>query len=185
MNVNALFQNTHMIYNCLAERYNITNPFFILSPSKRMLTWTNYLTKEKFYSYEEYYDWVSNNLQYSMSLSEVAFFQIFFEEKDGEIFRGSLSFLPRPDLLMTPFRFDLDLLNVKSYYHNSYHVNFGYRSDDFRFTVNKFPFPSEFVKFCLFLNGSEEFNSFNRKKFFKSLGLIREDYSHSFDFEVK
>lgn len=184
MTIKNLHANLSLAYNFFSKQYNIVNPFFEISPNGKLLTWKNYKSKESFYNYEEYFHWVNENLQYSIAISETAFIQVFFEEEDGVISKGSLSFLPYPDLLMVPFRFDMDTKNCKDYYHNSYHINFGYRSDDVRFSLNRFPFPTEFIKFCLFLNGNSEFTHFNKKKFFNDLTAIGELYSHLFDFEI-
>lgn len=184
MTIENLYQNLRHTYNLYSNKYIIANPLFEMSPNRKILTWRNYQSRESFYYYEDYFQWVTDNLQYSIAIDDRALVQIFFEENGGKIIRGSLSFLPQPDLLMPPFRFDLDTKNNKSYYHNSYHINFGYRSDDIRFTLNKFPYPSEFLKFCLFLNGCSEFSCFSKRKFFKDLSSLGESYSHVFDFNV-
>lgn len=182
--VKNLHANLLLAYNHYSKKYSISNPLFCLSPNGKILTWLNYTSREYFYTYEEYYQWVNENLQYSLALSENVLVQIFYEEKDNKIIRGSLCFLPHPDLLMSYFRFDMDVEKCKNYYHNTYHINFGYRSDDVRYSLNRFPYPSEFIKFCLFLMGNEEFNRFSKKKFFNDLNSVGESYSHLFDFII-
>lgn len=180
----TLFQDLNVFYLSNNKKYLITNPFFSIAKDGSSLTWFNYQPREKFYFYEDYYEWVSNNLQYSLAIDDKVLIQIFFHETGDKIVQGSLGFLPRPDLYFPYFRFDMDLLNSKDYYHNSYHVNFGYRSDDVRFSLHRFPHPSEFLRFVLFLMGREEFNRYNRNRFFDDLTKFDEKYSHLFDFSI-
>jgi len=93
-------------------------------------------------------------------------------------------FIPNPELFMPYFRFDMDLDRGEDYYHNSNHINFGYNCDNVRFSLNRLPYPVEFVKFCLFLMGNSEFKNFNRSNFFTDLNRVGEAYSHLFDFSV-
>ncbi len=181
MNIKTLHSNFLFTYNQYFEQYSLTNPLFCISPNKKKLTWLNYRSKESFYTYEEYYNWVNNNLQYSIAISDKALIQIFFEGDGKKILKSSLAFLPNPNILMSYFRFDMDLLSCKNYYHNSYHINFGYRTDDVRYSLNKFPYPSEFIKFSLFLIGKDEFLFFKKDHFFSDLNSLGEKYSHFFD----
>lgn len=182
--INALFQDLNIFYISNNEKFSITNPLYTQANNSEILTWYNYQTKQYFYTYDEYYAWVVNNLQYSLVIDNKVLIQMYYVQKEKSITQASLSFLPHPDLLMSYFRFDMDTNSCKDYYHNSYHVNFGYRSDDIRFSLNRFPHPSEFLRFVLFLLGHEEFKAFNRKRFFNDLNSLGEQYSHNFDFTL-
>lgn len=183
-NINSLFQDLKIFYISNNEKFSLTNPLFTQKNNSEILTWYNYKSKQSFYTYDEYYLWVINNLQYSVVIDDKVLVQIYYVQKGKDITKASLSFLPHPDLLMSYFRFDMDTENNKDYYHNSYHINFGYRSDDVRFTLNRFPYPSEFLRFVLFLMGYDEFKTFNRKRFFDDLNSIGDQYSHNFDFTI-
>lgn len=180
-----LYMNALTCYNVYAERYSLTNPLFHLSNDKKTMSWYNYKPKEHFYTYEEYYQWANDNLQYSIAISNKALIQLFYYEKDSNITKASLSFLPNPDELMSYFRFDLDCENHEDYHHNSSHINFGYRADNIRYSLNKFPYPSEFIKFCLFVAGNHELTNFNGRKFLADLDTRGELYCHLFDFDCK
>lgn len=180
----ALHHNLDIFYKTNFSKLEIRNPFYQLTSDSKTLTWYNYQVKQFFYSYEEYYAWVSDHLQYSLAFGDHGLIQIFYQEFKTGVQKGSLGFLPHPDLLMTYFRFDMDTHACSDYYHNSFHINFGYRSDDLRFSLNRFPFTSEFLRFCAFLTGNVEFSDFNRKRFFGDLGTMGEKYSHLFEFNV-
>ncbi len=182
--IRALHHNLDIFYKSNFEKWSMSNPLYAISPDKKTLTWYNYQTKQSFYSYEEYYAWVADNLQYSIALGENILLQIFYQELENGVSKGSLSFLPHPDLLMTYMRFDMDKNNWKHYYHNSFHIHFGYRSEELRFSLNRFPHPSEFIRFCLFLMGNDEFENFNRNRFFNDLTTFGERHSHIFDFTL-
>lgn len=178
--VKKLYIDLKQFYNCSYLKYNLQNPLFCINGNH--LTWNNYLPKESFYTYEEYFDWVVNNNQYSLVILDNLLLQIFYEEKNAKIVKGSLTFLPNPDSMMSYFRFDMDTQKAKDFYHNSYHINFGYNSDDVRFTLFKFPYPSEFIKFALFLSGRSEFTKHSQSKYFTDLRAIGESFSHFLDF---
>jgi len=182
--VRNLYNNLRLSYNVFSKTFDIANPLFQITNDEQILSWHKYLPKESFNTYEEYFEWVNSNLQYSLAISDVGFIQIFYKSENDKIVKASLAFLPNPNMMMSFFRFDLDSINCKDYYHNTYHINFGYRSDDIRYTLNRFPYPSEFIKFILFLLGKFEFKSYNKKKFFIDLDSIPELYSHRFDFKI-
>ncbi|HLO59212.1 MAG TPA: hypothetical protein VK179_10750 [Bacteroidales bacterium] len=176
----TLYSNLERIYNANFRKYDLQNPFFCLKNNE--LTWHSYVPKESFYTYDEYFKWVINNNQYSLAVSGKALIQVYFREENRIITKGTLAFLPEPDSFMTYFRFDMDTINPAPYYHNTYHIHFGYRSDDIRFSLYKFPYPSEFIKFTLFLLGNSEFTSHNNERFFSDLATIGESFSHKFEF---
>lgn len=182
MKVQDLYTDIQKYYNLNYRDSQLINPRFIINDNK--LTWASYKTKENKETYEEYFQWVLDNSQFSLQINDEALIQIFYEEdiKSKEVFRGSLSFLPRPDYLMSYFRFDFDRNAKIDYSHNSYHINFGYRSDDLRFSLKKFPYPSEFMNMVLFFLNKKEIKSFDKGNFYADLDSIGELYNHSFDF---
>lgn len=182
--VKNLYNNLLTTYNLYYSKYDLQNPLFCMK-GNNVLTWHSYLSKEYFHSYEEYYNWVVSNSQYSMAIGENVLVQLYYEEHKGEIYKASLTFLPSPDSLMCYFRFDMDTVNVANYYHNSYHINFGYNSDDIRFTLTRFPYPSEFIKFILFLCGNSEFTTHSTGHFFLDLSTKGELFTHFFDFIIE
>ena len=138
MELNTVYANIEQIYNSNRE---LMNPRFCKN-ARNQITWINHISNEKFDSYEEYYFWVNENLQYSFLLNEDAFVQFFFEgEKFGkkiEVYKGSMAYLPSPYTYSEYFRFDMDLKNEKDYNHVSYHAHFGYRAKDVRFALYKY-----------------------------------------------
>jgi hypothetical protein len=182
ISVKNLYNNLLTFYNECHEKYDLQNPFFCLNSLGNVLTWTSYQSKASFYTYEEYFKWVVDNNQYSLAIGERILIQVYFEQSKTAITKASMSFLPSPDILMGYFRLDMDRNKPVDYYHNSYHINFGYNTDDVRFTLQKFPYPSEFIKFSLFLAGQSDFKIHNKKKFFPDLSSFGESFSHCFDF---
>lgn len=183
MNIRHLYTNLNQFYNLEYRDFHLLNPKYIINGSK--LTWSKYVPRENQETYEEYFQWVLDQGQFSLQIGDFAVIQIFFEEDmNHEVYRGSLSFLPEPTYLYSYFRFDFDSLANINYTHNSYHVNFGYKSDDLRFSLKRFPYPSEFIKFALFLTAKKEIASFPGTNFFTDLDSMKEDYNHCIDFRL-
>lgn len=183
--VENLHANLKTTYNANFRKYSLSNPFFTLSANKNVLSWNNYLPKQRLLDYELYYDWINENLQYSLGIHKKAVIQIYFEQTKHGVNKSSLTFLPHPDLEMPYFRFDMDSLKWKDYYHNSYHIHFGFNCDNIRFSLHRFPHPSEFIKFCLFLLGDTSITALKRNNFFADLSTIGEKFSHFFDFKLQ
>jgi hypothetical protein len=154
------------------------------------VSWENYRTNEKFETYNEYYNWVINKIQYSFMLKDESAIQIFLEgERSGKkdnyvLVKGKMAYLPRPDKYSEYFRFDVDYKKANDYDHTAYHAHFGYRSKDVRFSLYQFPTPSEFVKFVLFIDYGYHYMHFNSKNFFDDLDLLGNKYNHNLSFVV-
>ena len=63
------------------------------------------------------------------------------------------------------------------------HIHFGYKNDDLRVSLHKYPLPSQFVAFLL--NSKEKVAVFDKDKFFPSLDDLKELYNHKFEFVTK
>ena len=184
MELSTVYANIEQVYNIKREQYDLMNPRFCKNANNQ-ITWLNHISNEKFDSYEEYYFWVNENLQYSFLLNEDSFVQFFFEgEKVGkkiEVYRGSMAYLPNPYTYSEYFRFDMDLKNEKDYKHVSYHVHFGYRAKDVRFALYKYPLPSEFLKLIQFLHYDISLTKFSQNKFWESLSDRNIAFNHCLD----
>ncbi len=184
MELSRVYTNIEKIYHINRVKYGIMNPRFCKN-NLNQITWVNHVSNEKFESYEEYYLWVNENLQYSFSLNEDSFVQFFFEgEKVGkkiEVYKGSMAYLPNPYTYSEYFRFDMDLKNEKDYGHESYHVHFGYRAKDVRFALYKYPLPSEFMKLVEFLHYNISITGFVQNNFWETLSDRGIKFNHCLD----
>ncbi len=185
MELNHVYSNIMQMYNCHREDYGIMNPRFIKNEHYQ-ITWINYLGIERFETYEEYYFWAYENVQYSFSLQDDSLIQIFYKaEKQGKkevVVEGSMAYLPSPYKYCDYFRFDIDTNNEESFRHTSYHAHFGYRSKDVRFTLVRYPMPSEFVKLVMNLCYGVHIGGFSSDKFWESLDDRGINYNHYINF---
>lgn len=186
MEIKEVYANIQQTYNMFASKYNMMNPRFFLNDMNQ-ISWLGYISNEKFETYEEYYFWVLDNVQYSFSFGDDSLVQFFFEgEAKGkkiEVIKASMAFLPNPYSYSDYFRFDMDLKNEVDFEHVSYHAHFGYRSKNVRFTIYKYPMPSEFVKLIRFLHYSTTIKSFSENKFWENLNERGIKYNHALDFK--
>lgn len=185
MELEKIYNNLFTFYNMNYRKYMLTDPRFYLNDALQ-LTWYNHITNESFENYEQYYDWVFDNVQYSLKLDDDSLLQFFFEaEREGKknhAKKGSMAYLPNPRNYSEYFRFDVDLKREENYVHTSYHIHFGYRSKNVRFTLNRFPMPSEFVRFIFFLHYGEWVEEFNKNNFWETLEERNIKYNHALDF---
>lgn len=185
MELEKVYANLHTFYNIYYRKYTLTDPRFYMNELLQ-LTWYDHLPNEAFENYEQYYDWVFDNVQYSLKLEDDSLLQFFFEaEREGKknkIKKGSMAYLPNPRSFSDYFRFDIDLKREENYAHTSYHIHFGYRSKDVRFALNKLPLPSEFIRLIFFLHYGEVLEEFNKDNFWETLEERNIKYNHILDF---
>lgn len=185
MELKEVYANIQYTYNMFASEYDMLNPRFWLN-DRNQISWIGHMSNEKFETYEEYYFWALENVQYSFSFGDDSLVQLFFEgETKGkkiEVIKASMSFLPNPYTYSDYFRFDMDLKNEVDFEHASYHAHFGYRSKNVRFTIYKYPMPSEFVKLVRFLNYNTAIESFSESKFWEDLNERGIKFNHALDF---
>ncbi len=177
MTLTNLLSDLRIFYNLNFNEFNLLNPFFYINSSSNSLTWKNYISEESFDTYEEYYQWVVSNNQYSLTFGEDALIRIHFKKKGTNWF-ASMAFLPDPSINSTYFRFDMDFSEQKDFIHSSYHIHFGYNSNRFRISLMSYPYPSQFLYFIAFLLGYHKCKHFDNSKFFPSLDSIPEVYNH-------
>lgn len=177
MNLTNLYSDLHTFYNQNFRQLSLVNPLYCRDNSIDALTWDDYLSEESFDYYDDYYQWVLSNNQYSLAFGEEALVRIFFKNGGNHWF-ASMAFLPDPEINSTYFRFDMDLPKHKDFIHSSYHIHFGYNSDRFRISLMNYPYPSQFLYFIAFLLGSYECENFNKEKFFPDLDSLTEAYNH-------
>ena len=186
MELNDIYINIQQMYNIYGRKYGLMNPRFIKNDNGQ-ITWLIHISNEKFETYEEYYLWVNENLQYSFSLEDDSLIQIFFEGKrQGKkipVKKGSMAYLPSPYSYSEYFRFDVDLDNEKDYAHPTYHAHFGYRAKDVRFTLFKYPMPTEFLKLIQFLHHEVPIEQYAKEKFWETLADRNIKFNHCLDFK--
>lgn len=180
MEIKSVFNDLDTFYKAYSRQYKFMNPRY--AKTYNSLSWENHISNEKFDSYEEYYQWVIDKIQYSLLLGDESAVQIYFEgERKGkkyEIKKGSMAYLPNPKKYSEYFRFDLDYKNSEHYNHTAYHIHFGYKAKDVRFSLLSMPLPSEFIKFILFLDYNVEYEYFNDKNFLPDLDKLDNKYNH-------
>lgn len=185
MELSEIYSNIEQMYNIYGEKFGLMNPRFIKNDNYQ-ITWLHHISNEKFETYEEYYFWAYENVQYSFSLQDDSLVQFFFEgQKCGKripINKGSMAYLPNPYSYSEYFRFDIDLDNEKDYDHPSYHAHFGYRAKDVRFTLYKYPMPTEFLKLIQFLHYGISIESYSKEKFWENLSDRKIKFNHYLDF---
>ncbi|OPD59415.1 hypothetical protein [Bacillus anthracis] len=184
MDIQSLYYDLQTFYNANRRAHHFLNPRYEMNYNT--LTWEKHIPNEKFDTYHEYYDWAVNKIQYSFMLQDESIVQIFFEgepkKKKFIVTKGSMAYLPRPDKYSEYFRFDVDYKSAQHFNHTAYHVHFGYRAKDVRFSLFHFPAPSEFIKFILSLDYNQPQQCFNAQNFFKDLDEINNNYNHSLRF---
>lgn len=176
--LNKLYNNAETYYNLkLMSLYNKK-----IIKKDNCLTWPNYLGKLAYTSYEEYYEFSLNNGQYSFLLVDDSMVQLYYECHNNIIKKANLAYLPSSNNGYTYFRFDLDINSKTNYYHNTYHIHFGFNSNNFRLSLYSFPYPSEFLNFInsLYKNFDKNFSS---DKLLKNLDELKEEYNHCFLFK--
>jgi hypothetical protein len=186
VDIESVYSNLLTFYNVNNNEYKFLNPR--MEKLCDCISWKNYKGNEKFENYDEYYQWALDNVQYSFMFSDESMIQVYFEgvrkKKKFVITKGSMSYLPMPKKYSEYFRFDLDYDREEDYVHTSYHIHFGYRSKDIRFSLMRFPYPSEFIKMILFLDYDKEVNYYNRSMFMEDLRERSIEYNHALDFVV-
>ena len=99
MELSEIYSNIEQMYNIYGEKFGLMNPRFIKNDNYQ-ITWLNHISNEKFETYEEYYFWAYENVQYSFSLQDDSLVQFFFEgQKCGKripVNKGSMAYLPNP-----------------------------------------------------------------------------------------
>ena len=189
MELDTVYSNIEFLYNNHGQEYGIINPRFTKN-SANQITWHNHLSNEKFETYEEYYSWANENFQYSFGLQDDSLVQLYFEGKqEGRkiiVTKGSMAFLPNPYSYSEYYRFDIDTSEgtVKDYSHPTYHIHFGYRAKDVRFTLYIYPMPTEFLKLIEFLHFEKQIKKYSESKFWESLEERNVKFNHSLDFIV-
>lgn len=167
-------------YNIYFRRWKLTNPNFLETGGA--LTWKNrtgIITSDE---YEEFYQKIIDDIQYSLIMDEAAL-QIYFQSNDGKVSEANLAFIPKPGSGLDYFRIDCDFGRARDYTHTTYHGHFGFNCHDMRFSVREFPFPSQFVRFCRALAFGAATDSFDRQKFLnRDLVQIGSKHHHCFSF---
>jgi hypothetical protein len=151
-------------YNDNFRIYHLANPYFYRNDNE--LSWRNHLSDPRNDDYEIEYEWIVNNLQYSLSINDSGLFQFFYCcTKDNVLEKANIMFLPNPDLSHQYIRFDFSPQDSKTYYHPEIHFHFGYPSNSMRISLDKIPFPSNFIRFIVHLIGIQEITNFDDRKF--------------------
>lgn len=180
MLVNDIYNDLLNFYNKNHSNYLLGNPFFIRTHDT--ITWCNRLTPQRNEKYEEEYQWIIENNQYSLCINEYGVFQFYFESRINSLNKASLTFLPNPDISHQYIRFDYDKQNSIDYEHTAAHFHFGYPSSMIRLTLEKIPFPSIFIMFILHNMKIDKVKVFDRDKFYNSeIPIIN---NHSLIFNV-
>jgi hypothetical protein len=182
MLISKLHTNLKIAYSENSSKHEIINPFFVWNGNT--VSWNNYLGKNPHGNYEEYFQWVYDNNQFSFEVADFCVAQVYYEVKEEKIEKASLAFLPFPNLSHQYLRFDLDHEAARDFEHCSYHVHFGYPSNMVRLALFNYPWPSEFMKFVLFMIGKEQVQKFSSQNFFPSLDLLGNKHNHSLSLEI-
>lgn len=184
MDIQSLFYDLDTFYKANFKEHKLINPRYEMTFNT--LSWEKHISNEKFDFYPQYYEWAVNKIQYSFMLEDESIIQIYYEgeriKKKYIVTKGSMAYLPRPDKYSEYFRFDVDYKKAQHFNHTAYHIHFGYRAKDVRFSLFHFPTPSEFIKFILFLDYQKTIASFKSKNFFDDLDTIKNEYNHILSF---
>jgi hypothetical protein len=173
------YSNLETFYN--QNHKKLINPNFIWRDDK--LTWNNRLGWLKEHNYEKYFQWLINEKQYSLLLTDGAALQIYYEFYKDALKIASLSFYPVPESGFEPFRFDLDIDAAKDYHHTHYHIHYGYNTKGMRMPLYRFPMPSEYIKFVLaYVYAENSFYNFKKDLFLDNLDDLECKYNHSLKF---
>jgi len=182
MLINKLETNLKIAFSENSMKHEVVNPFFIRSGNT--ISWGNYLGKNPQQYYDSYFQWVYDNYQFSFEITDLCVAQLYYEFSEDKITKASLAFLPYPHLSHQYLRLDLDHEATRDFDHCSYHVHFGYPSNMVRLALFNFPWPSEFMKFILFMVGKEKIQKFLPQNFFPNLDDLGNKHNHSMSFEV-
>ena len=152
--IKALHTDLLKYYNLKFRELGLRNPNFLFDGSR--VSWNKYRPREEFTTYKEYYDWVLENFQYSLMLSDDSVVQIYYEVNQAtdreKLDKASLAFLPNPLTVdidgVNYIRLDCDMDSHIDYFHTAYHIHFGYRSQ-MRVSLFQFPTPSQFFNFIM------------------------------------
>ncbi len=155
MLINKLYINLNSFYNKFAIRYGLQNPLYIRN--EHSLTWAKRDSAPKDYDYEKQFLWISENMQYSLALSDLGFFQFYYNCNETSLISASVSFYPNPEGNHQYIRFDFDSKASITYSHPYFHMHFGYPSNSMRIGISHYPYPSEFIHYILSLNGFDNF----------------------------
>jgi|GEM_PF-4804663 len=163
MLIDDLHNDLSVFYNNNFSEFKLGNPFFYRNNNE--LSWNNRLSDPKENDYEVEYNWIVENLQYSLSIEDIGLFQFYYYTKNNELLNANIMFLPNPYLSHQYIRFDFSPLDSKTYFHPEIHFHFGYPSNSMRIAIEKMPYPSSFMQFIFHLFGLHEFINFNNSKF--------------------
>ena len=152
-------------------------------------------------NYATYFLKLIENKQYLCLLNDGSILQGYYKfSSDGNtLIEGCLIYLPNPGLTVSSefkkmkefeektseylseytaryirIDFDVDPTQYKELIHPYCHIHIGYESD-YRISIDKFPFFSEFIKFIMFLNNQDEWMEIIPNKINKSNSSISVD----------
>ena len=157
----------------------IINPNF--TSHNNELVWGKYKENKSFEEYDEYYNWIMNEGQYSLMFLDNSAIQIKIQFKDDKLIKASYSYIPQPDNEYIYLRFDLDNKSSRDFVHTDYHIHFGYNNKHIRVSLHCFPSPTELIEFILaFIYNNKRFYKKYDSKFTPSLDELNTKYHHYF-----
>lgn len=146
--IQKIYYELELFYNINSRKYGLIDRFFCRN--ENVISWHKYESHHKFKTYEDCYNWIINNNQYSFKFQEGHCVQLYYEFDTDKLSKASLNFYPNPDIYdgNDYVRFDCDLGSHRDYIHTSYHAHFGYNSN-YRISIYRFPMPQEFLNFII------------------------------------